>query len=294
MLKYLVLLCLMIGATVYVTRHDKRAAQDRAEKATHLGKEALAAEANEDHSQQYIEEAKRDAPSWFSFFRWPDGTTACAVILTLLVIAEQTNETRKAAIATQAAASASLKQVGLMEIQNKTVQDKERARLSIVFPPLSNPRQWTLTFQEADSDEQMCFVNVGIEVINHGDTKAFNVRASGYAQCGSFQLGEIIPSHGIDLKIPDVIGQVTVDSPIEVPIASSTFGDGVMMTVEDWNKVDGGKEPLLVIGTISYDDVFGNLRTTPFHLEWRVHPEDEGWNDMVENAGWKRHSSAST
>lgn len=36
-------------------------------------------------------------PNWYHIFSWPEGVTTWAVILTLLAIAEQTSETRKAA-----------------------------------------------------------------------------------------------------------------------------------------------------------------------------------------------------
>jgi hypothetical protein len=56
--------------------------------------------ADENNSPENVPSPEQKAPSWcgwFDFFRWPNGTTAWAIILTLIAIAEQTGQTRKAA-----------------------------------------------------------------------------------------------------------------------------------------------------------------------------------------------------
>jgi hypothetical protein len=71
---------------------------------------------------------------WYGFFRWPNGTTAWAIILTLIAIAEQTKQTRKAAEAGRISADASTAQIqvmqtqtGHMERQTKILEDSVAA-----------------------------------------------------------------------------------------------------------------------------------------------------------------------
>jgi hypothetical protein len=59
----------------------------------------------EKHPQENVPDAEEHPPSWFRFFRWPDGTTTWAIIFTLIAIAAQTEQTKKAAVAGQTAVS---------------------------------------------------------------------------------------------------------------------------------------------------------------------------------------------
>jgi hypothetical protein len=97
MKKYLVLMVMTLAIAVYIASHDKQAAKQIAQDAARLRNQTPIAIANEQISQDDVEKAKRNAPSWFAFFRWPEGAGAIALILTLFAIAEQTEATRKAA-----------------------------------------------------------------------------------------------------------------------------------------------------------------------------------------------------
>jgi hypothetical protein len=97
MLKYLAAFALILGLAVYIACQDERTAQQSAQNATHLGQNAVAAKADEQHPQENVGNPERHIPSWYGFFRWPNGTTTWAIILTLLAIAEQTKQTAKAA-----------------------------------------------------------------------------------------------------------------------------------------------------------------------------------------------------
>lgn len=86
--KYIVTFILILGLAVFIARQDERAFR----KAAALGQPAVAAANN-------VENEELSSPSWYSFFRWPAGTTTWAILLTLLAIAEQTEHTAKAATA---------------------------------------------------------------------------------------------------------------------------------------------------------------------------------------------------
>jgi hypothetical protein len=106
MWKYLAIFAVIFGLAVYVACQDERAAQESAQKAARLDKSSVPAKSDEQYLQENVPNAERHTPSWFGFFRWPNGTTTWAIILTLLAIAEQTKETARSAKAAEKAAEA--------------------------------------------------------------------------------------------------------------------------------------------------------------------------------------------
>jgi len=86
----------VVGLTVYVSIQDKRSAQQTPQETVQSNRGAVATKANENHPQQNGSYPERNAPSWYRFFRWPDGPTTWVIVLTLLAIAEQARETAKA------------------------------------------------------------------------------------------------------------------------------------------------------------------------------------------------------
>jgi hypothetical protein len=81
--KYLVSIAVILVLAVYVSRQDERAAQQSAQRT-----------ASRDNSS-----LTKTEQTLYSFFRWPDGVTTWAIILTLWAIAEQSRDTRRAVIA---------------------------------------------------------------------------------------------------------------------------------------------------------------------------------------------------
>ncbi|SRR6266536_328471 len=106
MLKYLLAFAFFFGMAVFVACQDERAAQEGAQKPEHLASGAASAKSDAQHPQQNVPDSERHLPGWYGFFRWPNGTTTWAIILTLLAIAEQTKETAKAAKSAQESAKA--------------------------------------------------------------------------------------------------------------------------------------------------------------------------------------------
>src|SRR5664280_778002 len=104
--KYLLGIVILCGLTLFVARQDERATQESAQKAAQLRNGAVSAKPNEQHPQENVEDTAWHTPGWYGFFRWPTGTTTCAIILTLLAIAEQTAQTAKAARETEKSAKA--------------------------------------------------------------------------------------------------------------------------------------------------------------------------------------------
>ena len=81
---------------LYVSVQDKRASEEGAQKTTEPDNHTPTTKADEKHTQENVSDAERNTPGWYGFFRWPNGTTTWAIILTLIAIAEQAGESAKA------------------------------------------------------------------------------------------------------------------------------------------------------------------------------------------------------
>ena len=106
MWKYVAAFIVIFVLTVFVSSQDQRIAEQGVQQTAPAANGAAASRALDNHAR---EDAKN--PKWFiqflyRFFMWPEGVTAWAILLTLLAIAEQTKQTRKAAEAGQAATEA--------------------------------------------------------------------------------------------------------------------------------------------------------------------------------------------
>jgi hypothetical protein len=100
MRKYLVGLIIVLLLGFVVARQDRRAADQSAQKSTRSHETTNTAAANKQHPQENIGDPGGNGPRWYwlcfgDLFRWPNGTETWAMILTLLAIAEQSNESRK-------------------------------------------------------------------------------------------------------------------------------------------------------------------------------------------------------
>jgi hypothetical protein len=162
MLKYLVILAVCLGCALVIARHDEYSTLKSTQEAADKNNPALAGKPDENHPQEHVKNTAWDSPSGHIFhnaFRWPEGTTVWAILLTLMAIAEQSNETRKSAESVD-------KQTKELARQNRNMVRKERARLS-VQPP------------EEDThlriDTPLSIGSLRIAVSNLGGTPAINV-----------------------------------------------------------------------------------------------------------------------
>jgi hypothetical protein len=141
--KYLAILgVITVGLAIYVGFEDGRYTQEIAQKTAEIDKGAASANAVEKHSREGVPDSELHAPSWngwFNFFRWPNGTTAWAIILTLMAVAGQARESAKATQAMldsiplqQQAANAAL-------LNAQAVINAERPWLLVLIEPNSGP-----------------------------------------------------------------------------------------------------------------------------------------------------------
>jgi hypothetical protein len=95
--KYVVAVILVSWGTVHVSGKYQYAAKQCEEKRAKVDQRLIPPAGHAEKTDECTENAERDFPGWFGFFRWPNGTTALAILVTLLAIAEQANQTRRSA-----------------------------------------------------------------------------------------------------------------------------------------------------------------------------------------------------
>ena len=108
MWKYVVAFILIFGLTVYVSLQTLRIVEQAAQQTTPTANGSKAPNTQGNQAQEADKNPKQTTPFWFRFFNWPEGVTAWAILLTLFAIAEQTQQTRKAAEAGLKSAKAAL------------------------------------------------------------------------------------------------------------------------------------------------------------------------------------------
>jgi hypothetical protein len=220
---------------------------------------------------------------------WPEGVGAIAVILTLWIIAWQSVETRAAARASEASVLEAKRQGDQMAEQVRITMAKERARLSIIFPT-REPHVDVWKIEDVDDATVLQQLVLSIDVTNDGETRAFNVVASGYVLMKDIEVGEIYTSYGSKLAISRVIGgNGSAGLPVSVSLAPAEMELNLVPS-EEWKRVRSGEAPLHMIGAISYEDVFGKPHQTPFHCTWKV----VGNDDCGDECRWTDHSAASS
>jgi hypothetical protein len=97
--KYIVAVVVICLGAVYVSRQYQHAAKQCEEETAKVDARPVSPTGHAENAAECTQNAERHFPRLYSVFRWPDGTAVLALLLTLLVIAEQTNETRKSATA---------------------------------------------------------------------------------------------------------------------------------------------------------------------------------------------------
>ena len=153
------------------------------------------------------------------------------------------------------------RQADLMATQDYTAREKQRARLSIAFPP--DPPE-TLDTRFSNSE----FMGLFTDVVNDGESNAYDVEASGYVKVTKTLEGVPFTTRGESLQIPSVIREAPPDKPVRVSMSPSGFDTYREIADEDMEMVRAGVAYLHMVGEVCYTDVFGDAHTTPFHYFW--------------------------
>ena len=90
--KYGIAVAIIFGCAFYVSQQYQHATEYCQEKVT-KGRPSP----HKENPDKCAEDAEKHFPSWYRLFSWPEGIGTWAILLTLLVISEQTNQTRRSA-----------------------------------------------------------------------------------------------------------------------------------------------------------------------------------------------------
>jgi len=148
----------------------------------------------------------------------------------------------------------------LLAIKRQTdlMVDKERARITVEIVPanleLEDGPEWT-------EEMRVVYAGAKITVSNLGATNAFNVTSSAKI-LSTPDRGTLESPETMMLLLPSVIGPSI--QPVVVDV--STLLKGVDRVI----KVRSKEEVLHLVGTIAYNDIFGNKYKTVFRYLWRV------------------------
>ena len=179
MLRYFVVFVVLVGLSVFITsQHEKYA--DNATHPAQQDSSAVVAANDTEQPKSNAKDTKWYAPSGniaFLVFGFPNGITVWALFLTLMVIAEQTRETRNAAEATKASVVLMKRQVELMDQQAKdarasadadalttsatlaAIKQQADAALNTVQVMIDSERPWIVAHM--DQAKRSCILNGG-------------------------------------------------------------------------------------------------------------------------------------
>jgi hypothetical protein len=185
------------------------------------------------------QDAERNLPSWYRIFVWPQGIEALAILLTLLVIAEQTFHTRRSADAAKKSAKAAL-------LNARALIKAERAWImaDLDWPNSSKPTQTV-----SDSGEPITSVPFLLRCFNEGKTPCWITEKRVCAQ-----IVDTIPEKPEMEKLRPM--WVGVD-PVKVSKEASLLQGGIGLLGH--RRID---QTLIIWGVVTYRDAFNeNLET---------------------------------
>jgi hypothetical protein len=250
MWKYLATLAVIFGLTIYVSIQNQRTTEQYAQQGTAPANAPASPCTHDEHTCGNAKDAKGNSPSWYALFTWPDGMTVWVIILTLIVVADQTKQTAIAAKATQESV-----------IEGKdTAKRQLRAYLVVnIGGAVYQEREKNLKFEGKPL------------LVNTGQTPARKVRYKAqsailpFPPSDNFVFQEV--SEDIGFGILGAQQNATMGATVE-----EFCRDG---EVEDIKKAVG--HSLYVWGTVTYEDIFGITHYTKFgqQLYWVKNGADE-------------------
>lgn len=263
--RYGIAVVVILGGSVYVSRQDQKIRDQYKHKCGQLNAVAASPTSHHEDCDAGAANAARYLPRWYQVFAWPEGITTWGILLTLIVIAEQTAQTR-------VAAQAALDQITLMKV-------KERADMFIRFgsEEFVHPTLW------ASQEYPELAVSFVVYVRNVGMTKAKNVAFYGAASVTS---NKGFPAMSGAQRVVPFQDLFKADSD-EVGVEISTGKP--FPTVEDGERVRVETASLHLYGFVAFTDAFGDRHITPFRWLWKseefdvdgITADSSGWIDVA-------------
>lgn len=263
--KYAIAVVVVLGFSVFVSHQDQKTREQYEQKCTQLNASTISPAFLYDDCDKGAENAARHLPRWYRLFGWPEGITTWAILLTLMVIAEQTEQAKRAAIATEDAARATQATVEAMKEQARDSHQKERARIVVKIVP----DELTIT---------QVLWQVKFQARNIGPTRAFDVWLDAEFEFTSSPVPPRIPQ-------TKMLGY----APRIRPEKWRHFYSGLFFWGDDergsnqarMQEVADGKLFLHLRGSASYQDIFGDPHVTPFRYLWNAEASPPRWFEAV-------------
>jgi hypothetical protein len=240
--KYAVAVIVILGFSVYVSHEDQTTRDQYEQKCAQLNARAASPTAHSEDCDKGAENAARHLPRWHGVFGWPEGITTWAILLTLLAIADQTSQTRRAAGATEDAVKAS-------EISYKLARDTSERELR-AYLTVTNAR---LFLYEDGSIEPR------LTISNSGQTPAYEFKGIQALSLDGRPLASSIsrPSDDILLRYGTVGRDYWLTGEMrKVGTTKQQVMDYLM----------SGEMHLILYGWYKYQDVFGHIHPLDFQL----------------------------
>ena len=196
------------------------------------------------------------SPSWVDTFAWPEGVTAWALFLTLLVIAWQSVETHAAAEATAAGVESAKQQAGLIREQMDTQIHRERARLNLEVQPIK--------IEDSRFDDGLNLISC-IELTNTGHSNAFiKFGAVRFVLAGSVQ-------HSLSQASPDDFTPFSnTIEPSKEPVYCPVRSDDIPLRIKDFSQdLADGNRCIYLYGFVEYETL-GIRWHRDFGYVWRI------------------------
>jgi hypothetical protein len=241
--KYGIAVVFILGCCVCVSHQDQETRDQYEQKCNQLNAVAVSPSSHYEDCDKGAENAARHQPRWYRVFGWPEGITTWAILLTLLSIAEQTIQTKKAARAALVSAKAANDQIQL-------IKNKERARIAV-----------NIADSSGDNIDEGTWP-VKLVIANEGATHAFDaLLLVAYIVLPSLDLPDLPPikSRPIPSTIKADTEYVTGEIQPDVKTAEISMED-----------VWEGRLFVHLRGAVVYKDVFGDSHGTDFHFVWQV------------------------
>lgn len=137
--RYLIGVTVVFGGALFVSHQYQSASSQCAKECDQVHPGNLSPSSSAKDCQECQEYAERHLPRWYRLFGWPEGITTWAILLTLLAIAEQTHQTKRAA-------EASRDSIRLQQAEMAVTINKERPYL-VVSAEAVGPGEFVLRAQ---------------------------------------------------------------------------------------------------------------------------------------------------
>jgi len=262
--KYPIAVAIILMGAVYVSRQEQCASDQYEKKCTQLNGGTVSPSTIYEDCEKGADNATRHLPSWYRVFSWPDGITTWAILLTLLVVTEQTRVIRRQALS--------------MRRQTKQLTIAAKAARKSATAQMNADRAWVLVGEVINPPllhESVDKYAPGVvwHITVAGNTPARLVRQRYRCHIVPAIPGSDPPQPQLDAVPNYDVGTNTYEanvvrapghkSLVSIPLESGILGGGELLDLKRGDSV------LCAYGCIEYQDAFGRDGVTKFCVLYR-------------------------